>query len=121
MEFSWPQTLSYSFSVNSDGSYQQYTTIQQTFNKNVLVQLNGNTEYSSTFSDSVAPRDLLMVDANGNVTTQGQANLETYQYSNSEGACWNQTITAAGGVLTSVQGGSCMRKQRASVAVRSLR
>ena len=109
-QFAWPLDLSYSFSVNADGSYQQFTTITQAFNKNVLVQLNGNTTYSSTFSDSVKPRDLLMVDANGNASTSGQVNTETYQYQNSNGACWNETVAAAGGVLTSVQGGSCMHR-----------
>ena len=72
-----------------------------------MVKLNGTATYSSSFSDAVAPTDLLKVDASGNATESGQANTETYQYSNSNGACWNQTIKAAAGVLTSVQGGSC--------------
>jgi hypothetical protein len=109
-QYSWPLTLSYAFTANSDGSYQQYTQIQQAFHKNELVKLNGTAIYSSTFSDAVAPKDLLMVDASGNATTSGQQNSETYQYSNSKGACWNKTVRAAGGVLTSVQGGSCQRK-----------
>ena len=36
-----------------------------------------------------------MVDASGTATTTGQANSETYQYSNSNGACWNETVRAA--------------------------
>lgn len=111
-QLSWPLTLSYSFSVNPDGSYQQYTTANQAFNKSELVQLNGNTTYSSTFYDSVVPKDLLMVDASGNASTFGQANTEVYQYSNSDGACWNEKVTATDGVLTAVQGGSCMRAGR---------
>jgi Peptide N-acetyl-beta-D-glucosaminyl asparaginase amidase A len=106
-QFSWPLTLSYAFSANSDGSYQQYAQIQQAFHKSDLVKLNGTAIYSSTFSDAVAPKDTLMVDASGTATTKGQQNSETYQYSNSDGACWNQTVRAAGGLLTSVQGGSC--------------
>ena len=117
-QFAWPLNLSYSFSANADGSYQQYTTLKQAFNKNTLVQLNGNTTYSSTFSDSVLPRDNLMVDANGNASTQGQVNTEVYQYQNSDGACWNETVAAAGGVLTSVQGGSCMRSGRGVAAAK---
>jgi hypothetical protein len=108
-QYSWPLNVTYAFTANSDGSYQQYATIRQAFQKSELVQLNGTPTYSSTFSDAVAPRDLLMVDASGNATTKGQANSETYQYSNSNGACWNETVTAAAGVLTSVQGGSCQR------------
>jgi hypothetical protein len=117
VQFSWPLTLSYAFSANPDGSYQQYTTANQGFRKSVLVELNGNPTYSSTFSDAVTPHDQLLVDAGGNASTQGQYNSETYQYSNSEGACWNETVTANGGALTSVQGGSCARPKR-GIAVR---
>ena len=73
------------------------------------MQLNGNATYSSSYSDAVSPTDTLIVSASGNLTTMGQANSETYQYSNSNGACWNQTLTAASGNLTAVQGGSCQR------------
>ncbi len=109
-QYSWPLTLSYGFTGFPDGSYQQYAQIQQAFHKSELVKLNGTSIYSSTFSDAVAPKDLLMVDASGTATTKGQANSETYQYSNSNGACWNERVRAANGVLTSVQGGSCQRR-----------
>ncbi|MGC2109468.1 MAG: peptide-N4-asparagine amidase [Candidatus Korobacteraceae bacterium] len=110
-QYSWPLTLAYSFNENPDMSYEQFTTINQGFNKTELVELNGNPTYSSTYSDAVAPRDTLMVDASGNATTANQSNTETYQYSNSNGACWNETINAAAGVLTSVSGGSCTRNR----------
>ena len=106
-QFSWPMDLTYDFSANPDGSFQQYSKIDQQFQRGLLVKLNGKQSYSSSYSDEVTPTDTLIVDANGNVTTQGQANTETYQYSNSNGACWNERIRAAAGVLTSVHGGSC--------------
>ena len=109
-QFSWPLSLSYAYSANADGSYQQFSALHQGFNRSELMKLNGTTVYSSTFSDSVAPTDTLQVNAQGVATPVGQANSETYKYSNSNGACWNQTIQAANGVLTSVQGGSCMRR-----------
>jgi len=112
-QFSWPLDLVYAFVVNADGSFNQYSHVTQGFDESVLVELNGNPTYSSTFSDAVAPMDNLYVDANGNAYTSGQANSETYRYSNSNGACWNQTITAAGGAVTSVQGGNCERGQKA--------
>lgn len=108
-QYSWPLTLTYAYSANPDGSYQQFTTLQQAFQESELVKLNGTPIYSSTFSDAVTPKDLLLVNAQGQASTQGQANSETYQYSNSNGACWNETVNAANGVLTSVQGGSCQR------------
>ena len=107
-QFSWPFDLTYDFTANPDGSFQQYSKIDQQFQRGVRVKLNGKQSYSSSYSDEVTPTDTLMVDANGNATTQGQANTETYQYSNSNGACWNERIRAAAGVLTSVHGGSCV-------------
>ncbi len=117
-QFSWPLNLVYGFTLNPDGSYNQYAHLTQGFSESALQELNGDPTYSSTFSDAVAPMDNLYVDASGNATPTLQANTETYQYSNSNGACWNQTVTAAGGVLTSVQGGTCQRGQNTSVAAK---
>ncbi len=109
-QFYWPLSLSYDFTANPDGSYQQTTNIQQSFQSGELATLNGFPTYFNTFFDAVSPADTLMVDASGNATTSGQANSENYQYYDSTGACWNQTIKAAAGVLTSTKGGNCQKK-----------
>jgi hypothetical protein len=96
--------------LNSDGSYEQTTNLQQSFQSGELATLNGFPTYFNTFFDAVSPTDTLMVDANGNATTSGQANSENYQYYDSTGACWNETINAAAGVLTSAKGGNCQKK-----------
>lgn len=106
-QFYWPLNLSYAYTTNPDGSYQQTSSSQQSFQDGELTILNGFPVYFSTFSDSVAPTDTLMVDASGNVTTQGQANSENFQYYDSNGGCWNETVKAAAGVLASVKGGGC--------------
>ena len=110
-QFSWPLNLSYDFTANPDGSFQQTTNLQQSFQSGELATLNGFPTYFSTFFDAVSPTDTLMVDASGNATTSGQANSENYQYYDSTGACWNQTIKAAAGVLTSTKGGNCQKKK----------
>jgi hypothetical protein len=112
LQFTWPLALAYAYAANSDGSYQQFSTLHQGFQRSALDKLNGATTYSSTFSDSVAPTDTLIVNSQGQASTKGQASTETYKYSNSNGACWNQTINAANGVLTSVQGGKCGSPQK---------
>jgi hypothetical protein len=111
-QFSWPLGLQYFYTANPDGSWVQSTQIHQGFSKSVLVELNGTPTFSSTFSDQVSPTDTLNVSASGNVTTSNQTNSETYQYSDSNGACWNETISASAGALTSVQGGSCTLGQK---------
>jgi hypothetical protein len=74
-QFSWPMDLTYDFTANPDGSFQQYSKIDQQFQRGLLVKLNGKQSYSSSYSDEVTPTDTLIVDANGNVTTQGQGAL----------------------------------------------
>jgi len=111
-QYAWPLGINYAYTANSDDSYVQSTQINQSFSKNVLVELNGSPTYSSSLLDKVSPTDTLSVDSSGNYTTSNQTNSETYQYSNSDGACWNQTLKAAAGVVTSVQGGSCERGQK---------
>jgi hypothetical protein len=112
-QYSWPLGLRYAYTANPDGSFVQSTQINQGFSKDVLVELNGTPTYSSSFLDKVTPTDTLSVDASGNYTLSNQTNSETYQYSNSNGACWNETLTASAGLITSVQGGSCTRGQKA--------
>jgi len=111
-QYSWPLGLRYAYTANPDGSWVQSTQIHQGFSKSVLVKLNGTPTYSSSFLDEVSPTDTLNVDASGNFTTSNQTNSETYQYSNSNGACWNETLKASAGLITSVQGGSCAKGQK---------
>jgi hypothetical protein len=110
--------LDYTFNFNSDGSYQLNTRLHQIFNKNVLVQVNQRPTYSSTFSDMVMPTDNLYVDPNGNAHPTNQANKEVYEYQNSNGACWNETVQAAAGVLTAVHGGSCQHHGQGTLTVK---
>ncbi len=111
-QFSWPLNVAYTFNLNSNQSFQQNTRIYQGFSKDVLVKLNGHTAYSSNFSDAVSPTDDLYVDPSGNAHPSHQTNSETYRYSNSDGACWNETLRASAGNLVRDQGGNCGRGRR---------
>jgi hypothetical protein len=117
-QFSWPLGLRFAYTANPDGSFVQSTQIHQGFSKRVLVELNGTPTYSSSLLDQVSPTDTLSVDSSGNYTLSNQTSSETYQYSNSNGACWNQTIKAAAGALTSVQGGTCTLGQHATLSAK---
>ena len=112
-QYSWPMGIRFAYTANPDGSWVQSTAINQSFSKNVLVELNGTPTYSSSLLDEVSPTDTLHVDASGHASTTNQTNSETYQYSNSLGACWNETLKASAGLITSIQGGSCARGQKA--------
>ena len=107
---SWPLNLSYDFTANPDGSFNQETRLTQGLNRLLLNTWNGIPVFFSQYSDSVSPADDLAVNAQGVVTTTNQANREDYSYNDSSGSCWNETVKAAAGALTSVSGGSCQHQ-----------
>ena len=49
-QFTWPLNLSYDFTANPDGSYQQTTKLQQGFQSDELATLNGAPTHSQTLS-----------------------------------------------------------------------
>jgi hypothetical protein len=106
-QFLWPLYVAYTYTANPDGSFQQNTQIQQGFLKGVLVKENGRITYAASFSDAVSPTDNLYVDSSGNAHPSHQTNTENYQYNDSTGACWNETLRASGGNLVSKHGGNC--------------
>lgn len=105
--FAWPLTLDINFTVNADGSGGfQTTTIKQTFNNNQLIKGGEGPEFFSTVTNTVAPTDTLLFDANFNITGgQGQASSQHYFSTDSTGACFSRSIAAAGGILTSITDG----------------
>lgn len=104
--FEWPLSLNFNFTVNADGSGGfQTTTIKQAFNNSQLRKGNGP-PFFSTVSNSVAPTDTLLFDGNFAITgSSGQANSQHYFSTDSTGACFSRSITAAGGILTSITDG----------------
>jgi len=105
--FEWPLSVDINFTVNADGSGGfQTTTIKQTFNNNQLIKRDDGPDFFSTVSNTVAPTDTLLFDANFNITGgQGQASSQRYFSRDSTGACFSRSIAAAGGVLTSITDG----------------
>jgi hypothetical protein len=114
--FEWPLSLDINFTVNADGSGGfQTTTIKQTFNSNQLIKGDGEDgqNFFSTVSNTVAPTDTLLFDANFNITGgQGQASSQRYFSTDSTGACFSRSITAAGGLLTGITNGDGCTKPR---------
>jgi hypothetical protein len=102
--FEWPLTVDINFTVNADGSGGfQTTTIKQTFNNNQLIRRDDGPDFFSTVSNTVAPTDTLLFDANFNITGgQGQASSQHYFSRDSTGACFSRSIAADGGILTSI-------------------
>jgi hypothetical protein len=106
--FSWPLDLSFSFSVNADGSGgSQTTTIKQQYIASESGHGGPGADSFRTISNTVTPSDTLLFDANFNITgSTGQQNSQTYFTKDSTGGCFNRTITAAAGVLTNISDGN---------------
>jgi len=104
----WPMTMDILLLFNPDGSGTQTTTISQNYNQNQQATLNGQTVSSSELHNGVSPTDTLEFNSSGYITgNEDQSNAQTYYEYDSNGYCWNRTITAANNVLTSVTGGAC--------------
>lgn len=102
---SWPLTLNFAYNAYNDGSQKQATSITQGLSKGEIVIKNGVPVSSILLNISESPTDTLLIDPNGVVTTQGQANNEHYTYVDSSGTCWDRTVKANGGTLTSFKDG----------------
>jgi hypothetical protein len=92
---SWP--LEVDLTAPPDGTFQ--TTIHQGYQRSDTVSQEGEIEFGSVVSNSVAPVDNFP-------SGQGQANSQHYFSADSSGACYSRSITAAGGVLTGIADGA---------------
>ena len=108
----WPLTLSYDYNAYGDGSQKQVTSITQGLSENQLTTQNGWPIYFSSMNVSENPGDTLLIDPNGVATPTNQTSSENFTYLDSDRTCWNRTIKADGGTLTSYKDGC--RKNRSN-------
>ena len=94
VRMAWP--LEVDFTVPPDGTFQ--SSIHQGYLRTETASQDGERESYSTVSNAVAPQD-------NYPSAQGQANEQHYFSSDSTGACYSRSITAAAGVLTSITDG----------------
>lgn len=100
--------LSYSFSetINTDGSGSETLGITQKLTENIVDSLFGYPIYESASSDQVAPVDTLDFDAAGNLTAEPvDTNTETYKYTDTQGHCWDRTVSASDAKVSAVSDG----------------
>jgi hypothetical protein len=106
-EQQWPLSLAYDFVVNPDGSAAQTTTVSQAYTRHDVNTAPGGPAYVSDTNVTNAPADTLVFGAT--TYAQNQSGKQRYQFKDNRGACWDRTITAASGALTSVTDG-CKKK-----------
>jgi hypothetical protein len=109
--FEWPLDLSFTFSINADGSGQQTTTIRQQFQSATVRHGDNGPASFSVVSNTVTPSDTLLFDSNFNITgSTGQQSAQDFFSDDSVSGCFSRQITASTGLLTSITDGALCKK-----------
>jgi hypothetical protein len=103
--FRYPLNIDYNFVENTDGSIDQYTTVQQGWTKDEAKNLDGFPIEWSSASNSVNAGDTEQVDSSGVFSNFNSKTSGTYTWRNSLGGCYSRTLSANMQVLTSVKDG----------------
>jgi hypothetical protein len=94
VRLSWPLEVDLTVNIAADGSFSQVGKVKQAYNR-----IDSDGESSTLTSNSGQW-------ANTYPTTVGQAGSQRYFSSDSDGHCYSRSLTAAGGVLTSIVDGT---------------
>jgi hypothetical protein len=107
----YPLLLNYSFVSNPDGTFTQTTSINQQLTRQETDLVGNHPLRSSFLSQSATPQDTLLFNSSFGVTgNQGQSSTGKYFYLNSDGTCYSRSVSAANGVLTTVNDGADCRR-----------
>lgn len=99
-EQQWPLTLNYSFVGNPDGSASQIVSLTEGYKRHDVISGSNRAAYVSDIDETNSPADTLVF---SNTTfPQDQSSTERYRFRDNRGSCWDRTVTASGGELTSV-------------------
>jgi hypothetical protein len=104
----YPLNINYFYGLNSAGVLYQNTAIDQAYKLNTEESNIGWRPYTTnTFEETKSQDDW-------NLSTYAPSNTkssQTYQYNNSRGGCYSETLTSASNVLTGVTKG-CQQNQQ---------
>ena len=98
-EQQWPLTLNYSFVGYPDGSAAQIVSLTEGYNRHDVNTGSGRPAYVSDINVTNSPADTLVF--SDTTFPQDQSSTERYQFKDNIGGCWDRTLTASGGELTS--------------------
>lgn len=98
---SWPLDLGITQVFNADGSFDQTTSVDQSFESQRTQGAGGN-PHMSRVSNRVITGDTLLFSPAGSVTGfRDRSSSQTYSSRDSNGGCYSKEITSANGLLTS--------------------
>jgi hypothetical protein len=104
--FNFPFSLEIAEKVASNGDINQTTTVSQSDDVTVNITHGGKPFYNSSLSNDAQHQDTLELDSSFNLLgNSGQSAAQQYSYTNTPGANYNCSLTAAANVLTSFSKG----------------
>lgn len=109
-DWSFPLTMDIAANLAPDGSETQATTVAQGYSRDFF-RTGPRGAYAASRRQFDNAADTLNFDANGNFTgPTGQSATQGYTFKASHGACYDRTIAASAGAITSVKdGAACVR------------
>jgi hypothetical protein len=110
---SYPLTVDFSFTPNTDGTFTQVTTVNQQNQQTDTKALNGFPQFESSTQEQVLSKDTLSLSAAEQVTAAAGNSSASFQSNDSLGNCFSRSLTAEDQVLTSVNDGkNCQQQKR---------
>jgi Peptide N-acetyl-beta-D-glucosaminyl asparaginase amidase A len=108
---SYPLTVDFSFTPNSDGSFTQATTVNQRNQRTDTKALNGFPLFESNTQEQVISKDTLSINAADQITAATGNSSASFHGNDSLGDCFSRSLTAENQVLTSVTDGKGCKQQ----------
>jgi len=103
-QLSYPFTFAYSYVVAKTGASAQATSSDQQYLLDVANSSERSPAVTAEIRSEVKSADILHFDSGGNFTgNSGQTSSAEDQQSNSQGYCFDRSLSAAKGVLTAVK------------------
>jgi Peptide N-acetyl-beta-D-glucosaminyl asparaginase amidase A len=100
--FSYPLQVNFAFNTTSDGGIYENVSVDQQYLLTTTDDNFGQWPFTtSTFEETKSQDDQAQTAAG--VYTDASKASQTYQYNNSRGGCYSETLTAANNVLTDVK------------------
>jgi peptide N-acetyl-beta-D-glucosaminyl asparaginase amidase A len=112
-ELSYPLTIHFGQTTNSDGSLSVNTIVKQKYRAEELRRLNGFTVSAAEVSNDVASEDTLSFNNAGARTGNTGASSQDYFANDSLGHCYSRILTSVNNVLTNAKDGDrCPRRTK---------
>jgi hypothetical protein len=109
---SYPLTVDFAFTPNTDGSASQATSVNQQNLQTDIKALNGFPLFESSTQEQVLSTDTLSINSANELTGAVGNSSASFQSNDSLGHCFSRSLTGKNQVLTNVTDGKSCQPQK---------